>query len=317
MGDPSSPMSTRRRRYHRDVVVPPSSSPSRGDRRRTALRALPAAVIKNVRGGIGNDFDYRRRRDRENDVRPILQPDAIYEERYGDAYVDGHINYLYPTGYQSMRPRSGPWRLSVFVFVVFACLDIFVVGHCYDRGVREYYLDGVIDDTYLRDVDDDDLVMETRWCGSRPLYLAWMVCVWITVLSMSYCSIIGYVKVRDFVVANGRSQPPGMIPGTGMGGRSDYYLAVDSTTMGGDNGDGATCPIPQAAYAALSPSMSGSDAGGDGKNPASTTAYSSYQDGMIAGRYVRSIYQSDGTPQFWGGHIYRPTQAAAAMTNRP
>jgi hypothetical protein len=248
----------------------------------------------------------------------MLYPDATYEERYGDAYVDGHVNYLYPLGYQSMRPRSGPWRLSLFVFVVFACLDIFVVGHCYDRGVREYYLDGVVDDTYLRDVDDDDLVMETRWCGSRPLYFAWVASVWITVSSMSYCSIIGYVKVRDFVVANGRSQPPGMNPGAGMGGRSDYYLAVDGAAMGrGNGGDGATCPIPQAAYAAVSPSMSGSDVGGGGRNLANTTAYSSYQDGMIAGRYVQSIYQSDGTPQFWGGHIYRPTQAAAAMTNRP
>jgi hypothetical protein len=29
-----------------------------------------------------------------------------------------------------------------------------------------------------------------------------------------------------------------------------------------------------------------------------------------------AIYQADGTPQFWGGHIYRPTQAAVAVTSR-
>ena len=35
------------------------------------------------------------------------------------------------------------------------------------------------------------IVMETRWCGSKLLYFMWIVSVWITVLSMSYCSIIG------------------------------------------------------------------------------------------------------------------------------
>ena len=62
----------------------------------------------------------------------------MHEERYGDAYFDGAVKYLYPAGYQSMRPRSGLWRLSVLVFVAFAILDLFVVGHCYDHGVREY-----------------------------------------------------------------------------------------------------------------------------------------------------------------------------------
>jgi hypothetical protein len=127
-------------------------------------------------------------------IQQLLQPDAIYEERYGDAYVDQSIKYLYPEGYQSMRPRSGPWRLSVLIFIIFASLNIFVVGHCYDRGVRDYYNNnsgsssgGMVDDEYLQDVDDDSLLMETRWCGSRPLYFMWLVSVWITVSSSSYC----------------------------------------------------------------------------------------------------------------------------------
>ncbi len=107
----------------------------------------------------------------------MLQPDAIYNERYGGAYVDRHVRYLHPSGYQSMRQRSGPWRLSVFVLVTFACLCIFVAGHCYDRGARDYYLDGVVGDTYLMNVDDDDLVVETRRCGSRPLYFVWYMSV--------------------------------------------------------------------------------------------------------------------------------------------
>lgn len=265
-------------------------------------------------------------------IQQLLQPDAIYEERYGDAYVDQSIKYLYPAGYQSMRPRSGPWRLSVLIFIIFACLNIFVVGHCYDRGVRDYYNNnsgrssssGMVDDEYLQDVDDDSLLMETRWCGSRPLYFMWLVSVWITVSSSSYCCIIGYVKMRDFVVANGRSQPAGM-GGWGNigkgGGRSDYYY-LDSGLVGekdrknevGSSGSGragVTASIPQAAYATVAPSTVGSDTG----TTTTTSAYSSYQGS--GGRYVQSIYQSDGTPQFWGGHIYRPTQAAVAMTNRP
>jgi hypothetical protein len=209
-------------------------------------------------------------------IQQLLQPDAIYEERYGDAYVDQSIKYLNPEGYQSMRPRSGPWRLSVLIFIIFACLNIFVVGHCYDRGVRDYYNNnsgssssgGMVDDEYLQDVDDDSLLMETRWCGSRPLYFMWLVSVWITVSSSSYCCIIGYVKLRDFVVANGRSQPTGM-GGWGNigkgGGRSDYYYLdsgfvgekdskFGSGGRGRSSGYGVTASIPQAAYAAVAPS---------------------------------------------------------------
>ena len=263
----------------------------------------------------------------------ILQPDAIYEEHYGDAYIDSLIKYLYPAGYQSMRPRSGPWKLSIFIFCLFTWLSIFIVGHCYERG-QQYYNDGTngayyetggVDDAYLQEVDDDMIVMETRWCGSKLLYFMWIVSVWITVLSMSYCSIIGYVKVRDIAVANGRSQPPGMLSlgsnvgdGSGSGsnngtmnvggsvGRSDYYAMLDNVS-GMTHGTSLRNTVG---------SNGGSDAGasstGNGEG-----GYSSYQDGEITRRYAPSIYQSDGTPQFWGGHIYRPTQAAVAMTNRP
>jgi len=265
----------------------------------------------------------------------ILQPDAIYEEHYGDAYIDSLIKYLYPAGYQSMRPRSGPWKLSIFIFCLFTWLSIFIVGHCYERG-QQYYNDGAngayyetggVDDAYLQEVDDDMIVMETRWCGSKLLYFMWIVSVWITVLSMSYCSIIGYVKVRDIAVANGRSQPPGMLSlgsnvGDGSGisgsnngtmnvggsvGRSDYYAMLDNVSGMMTHGTSLRNTVG---------SNGGSDAGasstGNGEG-----GYSSYQDGEVTRRYAPSIYQSDGTPQFWGGHIYRPTQAAVAMTNRP
>jgi len=49
---------------------------------------------------------------KKESINIILQPDAIYEEHYGDSNIDSLIKYLYPAGYQSMRPRSGPWKLS-------------------------------------------------------------------------------------------------------------------------------------------------------------------------------------------------------------
>ena len=102
-----------------------------------------------------------------------LQPDAIYKEHYGDAYVDQYIKYLYPIGYQSMRPRSGPFKLSIFVFGLFMWLSVFIVGHCYDRGQEYSTYFGRSDDAYLSEVDDDMLVMETRWCGSKLIYFMW------------------------------------------------------------------------------------------------------------------------------------------------
>ncbi len=68
----------------------------------------------------------------------MLHLDATYKERYGDAYFDSAMKYLYPAGYQSMHPRSGLWSLSVLVIVAFMILHMFFIGHCYDRSVREY-----------------------------------------------------------------------------------------------------------------------------------------------------------------------------------
>jgi hypothetical protein len=191
-------------------------------------------------------------------------PDANYEEHYGDAYVGGPIRYIYPSGYQSMRPRGGPWKLSMAVCVSFTWLSVFIIGHCSDR----------IDDS--EPIDDDALAIETRWCGSRMLYLMWVVSMLIMGLSAAYCSVIGYIKVRDFAVANVRSQPPG------VAGRSDYYITIN------DHG------VP----------ISASQHGSAGANRRATAPYQT------------SLYQSDGTPQFWGGHIYRPNQAAMALTSR-
>jgi len=239
----------------------------------------------------------------KNNAQPpvILQPDAIYVEHYGDAYVDELIKYLYPTGYQSMRPRSGPWKLSIFIFLLFLWLSVFIVGHCYDRGQREYnYYFGNDDDAYLEEVDDDTLVMETRWCGSKMLYFMWIVSVSITILAMSYCSIIGYVKVRDVAVANGRSLFPGME--NTVAGKAEYVM-IESVAKGGTSSGSSVMNASE---------VSGSE----------FSVTSSYQDGAggrrtgTTRRYVPSIYQADGTPQFWGGHIYRPTQAAVALSGR-
>lgn len=185
-------------------------------------------------------------------------PDTMYEEHYGDAYVGAPIKYVYPSGYQSMRPRGGPWKLSIAICVLFTWLSVFIVGHCSDRNASIQN---------ANEIDDDNLI-ETKWCGSRLLYFMWVMSMLITGLSAAYCSVIGYIKMRDFAVANQRSQPPGMV------GKSDYYVTVDDV-------DGSNKP--------------------HGKN---------------AGYYQKTIYQSDGTPQFWGGHIYRPTQAAVAITSR-
>jgi len=197
-------------------------------------------------------------------------PDSTYEEFYGDSYVGAPLRYIYPNGYQTMRPRSGPWKLSLVIFSLFMWLSIFVVGYCAD--MVEYNGDG-------GQIDDDALVIDVRWCGSQMLYFMWVVSMIITGISAAYCSIIGYIKVRDFAVANCRSQPPG------MEGKSDFYVRI------GDS----NCNLVSSSH------HSNYFAGGN-KNATDTS--------------TQSIYQADGTPQFWGGHIYRPTQAAVAVTSR-
>ena len=241
-----------------------------------AIGQSDAASTHSTGGGDGGQIFYASGSGSACPPDPHL-PDITYEEHYGDAYVGKPIKYIYPAGYQSMRPRSRPWKLSIAVFILFTWLTVFIVGYCSDMAAKDN------DYAYLDDsIDDDQVVIEQRWCGSRPLYGMWVMSVLITGMSCAYCSIIGYIQVRDFSIANGRSQPPE------MAGRSDYYVKVgDGDAAGGG--------------------------GGSGRSGSGRSSYSSYQDGYGG---ESTIYQADGTPQFWGSHIYKPTQAAVAVTSR-
>jgi hypothetical protein len=129
------------------------------------------------------------------------------------------------------------------------------------------------------EMDDDKLNIEKRWCGSRLLYWMWVISMLITGIATAYCSVIGYIKVRDFAVANSRSQPPGIAT---TNTKSDYYVQITDHHQ----------PPPSAGPGGIVPGP---------KHPS---------------QYSKTIYQADGTPQFWGNQIYRPTQAAVAITSR-
>jgi hypothetical protein len=219
--------------------------------------------------------DYNDNDNDNNNIRSTFErdrPDATYEETYGPAYIGGTIKYIYPTGYQSMRPRSCPWKLSIVICLIFTWLSIFIVGHCSDQADESAAAAAA-----SSVIDDDELVMEIRWCGSRLLYMMWATSMIVTGISAAYCSVIGYIKVRDFAVANSRSQPPGIADA-----KSDYYVRIRDYQVIEDVPSGGSVLLRR-------------------------------NDSSI---FQPTIYQSDGTPQFWGSHIYRPTQAAVAVTSR-
>lgn len=243
-------------------------------------------------------------------------PDVTYEEWYGDAYISKPLRYIYPNGYGSMRPRSFPWKMSVFICVSFTWLTVFIVGHCSSRVQWEdwYYrnnqADDANDDDANQNVDDDIVAIEIRWCGSRTLYLLWVMSVLITGLACAYCSIIGYIKARDFAVANGRSQPPGMI------GKSDYYVRIEEAVedqVGGSNRSIGKVGEEEGKRRKKNPRN-----GTRWSTPVNTTG--SYQGSNNSKKqerkYRKTIYQADGTPKFIGTHIYRPNQAAVHLTSR-
>mmetsp|Transcript_16434 Transcript_16434/g.41219 ORF Transcript_16434/g.41219 Transcript_16434/m.41219 type:complete len:424 (+) Transcript_16434:150-1421(+) len=221
-----------------------------------------------------------------------MMPDATYEEWYGDAYVGGPIRYVYPSGYQSMRPRGGPWRLSIIVCLLFTWLSVFIIGHCSDI----YNQEGNNNDDANDDDDPDNLVINEKWCGSRLLYWMWVISMLITGLASAYCGVIGYIKVRDFAVANTRSQPPGIMT------VGDYSLSTYGDSRGNTKGNSDYyVPI-----------------GNSGSHPrqqnVSTTNFRLQQ--THPSQYSKTIYQADGTPQFWGNQIYRPNQAAVHTVSR-
>ena len=202
-------------------------------------------------------------------------PTPGYEEYYGDAYTGAPMKYIYPAGYQSMRPRSCPWRLSMIISVLFTWLSIFIVGHCSDQVDADIY--------YNAEIDDDTLMIDVRWCGSRPLYLMWVASMLINGLAAAYCGVIGYVKCRDFAVANTRAQPVSVL------WSSPAFKAGPQPP-----------PAVSDYYVRLGPADEETASSASGAAPS----------------YRTTIYQADGTPQFWGQQIYRPTQAAVAVTSR-
>jgi hypothetical protein len=249
-------------------------------------------------------------------------PDSTYEEIYGDAYIGGPMRYVYPSGYQSMRPRSGPWKLSIVVCLIFTWLSVFVIGYCSDQADQTLQYTSynnnqqqaaAAGDSSEVVVDDDKLDIETKWCGSRLLYWMWVISMLITGLATSYCSVIGYIKLRDFAVANSRMQP------TGHMGKSDYYVQLGggSAGLGVDN--------PHQYYRAGGGGVGGfhhhhqQQAQAQGYNNdgyTSTLRFTNAGQPIHPANYSQTIYQADGSPQFWGNQIYRPTQAAVMITHR-
>jgi len=228
---------------------------------------------------------------RRSSLEEGMVQNVYYQEAYGDAYTGAPMRYVYPGGYQTMRPRSGPWRCSIFICLCFTWLSVFIVAHCSDQYNEDYYSEVYknADNNAMENIEDDSLLIELRWCGSRPLYLMWLMSMLITGLSASYCGVIGYIKCRDFAVANARSQPCGtnvqQISGRDASQpNSDYYLEL---TDNNNNNHNHHHHHPAVA--------------------ARRSARRSHNGGL---------YQSDGTPQFWGSQIYRPTQAAVAVTSR-
>ena len=221
--------------------------------------------------------------------------DDTYEEIYGDAYIAAPIRYIYPHGYGSMEPKSRPWQISLVVCVGMSFLTVFIVGHCADQFDESGYY------YYQGDEITDDVIFKTRWCGSKPLYFTWILSVLITGFSCAYCSIIGYIKARDFAVANGRSQPPGMV------GKSDYYVSVEDVEA-----------VPNMSSSSSSErrwrsrgTTSGSGGGGGTRVYPRTSGA-----GTASGGRRKTLYQADGTPRYLGKHIYKPTQAAIHLTSR-
>jgi hypothetical protein len=228
-----------------------------------------------------------------------MMPDATYEEWYGDAYVGGPIRYIYPSGYQSMRPRGGPWKLSIVVCLLFTWLSVFIIGHCSD-----IYTQNQNNEYNYANYDDDNpdmYVINEKWCGSRLLYWMWVISMLIMGLASAYCGVIGYIKVRDFAVANTRSQPPGIMT------VGDYSLSNDgdSRPNNGNSKGNSDYYVP---------------IGGSGgrryhqQQNVSTTNFRLQQ--THPAHYSKTIYQADGTPQFFGHQIYRPNQAAVHTVSR-
>jgi hypothetical protein len=74
-----------------------------------------------------------------------------------------------------------------------------------------------------------------------------------------------------------------------MVGKSDYYVQMEEVVLGLEGGR---------RFSGLGGGASNANASANG----------------VAMK--KTIYQADGTPRFFGGQIYKPTQAAVSLTSR-
>jgi len=244
----------------------------------------------------GRNLPYQYRGNMEQ-----MMPDATYEEWYGDAYVGGPTRYIYPSGYQSMRPRGGPWRLSIIVCLLFTWLSLFIIGHCSDAA-DDYSQSQNNNDNYNYDSNQVDV---EKWCGSWLLYWMWVISMLITGLASAYCGVIGYIKVRDFAVANTRSQPPGIMT------VGDYSLSTYGDNSSSNNNKGNSD-----YYVPIGDAGGGSAASSRQQQQQNVSTSNFRLQQTHPAQYNKTIYQADGTPQFWGNQIYRPNQAAVHIVSR-
>ncbi|GMH56733.1 hypothetical protein TrLO_g4285 [Triparma laevis f. longispina] len=163
---------------------------------------------------------------------------------YTDTYsTSKNLSYIYPSSYTFLQPSTFLLRLSLALFLLSTYVCVHIVCKCAyefeqtfgqrmmedngsgdngdgsgDNGSNGSGSSGSGDTTSSNTINYDNYTaLELGFCSSHKIYAGYITSSIFVLLSLSYLSLAGYVKLRDYVVANARSQ---------LGGgweRSDYY----------------------------------------------------------------------------------------------
>jgi hypothetical protein len=242
----------------------------------------------------------------------VPQHSFTYNETYGYAFPLGSTSdfiYEYPEGTSSLKPSLIPWRASILIMTLFIVFSVVIIGHCSDladaQKEEEADEDNNNDDQAAaaaaaaeEEEFDDEYILEQRWCGNSDLKAIWTGSLIVSLIATAYGSIIGYVRFRDYVVANCRSQTPGVTL------RSDYYFIDDDNSSSNAQYNGTTQQQRHEKRA-------------EQRERNEEELYEQLQEQQQGHKQKAfSHYQASGEPRFKGNSIRWPSQAASHVNTR-
>ena len=161
-----------------------------------------------------------------------LPPSAsCFVDKYPPSFIPGKskFKYLYPSQHRGLKPRTLWFRVSGAIMTSCAIGIVLICLTCSSRYLSTYNAEYEANEALEPKLQVENMQMTTSplvygYCSSYPVYLFWNSLLMSCVFNFVIVCVGGYVRARDFVVANCRGETM-VIPNEGFGGLSGVGIS--------------------------------------------------------------------------------------------